>query len=164
VTASSIKTDARRSGHAGPGAEHPPEAWVALLRGHATLTRQMDAVLRAKHELTLNEFEVLLHLARAKDERLRRVDLAKRLVVTQGGVTRLLAGLEKRELVERASCDEDARVVYACLTEVGRRRLQAALPTHREDVRRLFSDNFSDPELDDLADLLGRLSGGAILE
>jgi DNA-binding MarR family transcriptional regulator len=124
----------------------------------------MDANLRQQHELTLNEFEVLLHLARAKDERLRRVDLAKRLVVTQGGVTRLLAGLEKRDLVERASCDEDARVVYACLTEVGRRRLKAALPTHREDVRRLFSDNFSDPELDDLAELLGRLSGGAILE
>ena len=137
---------------------------MALLRGHATLTRQMDAVLRERHELTLNEFEVLLHLAGAKDERLRRVDLAQRLLVTQGGVTRLLAGLEKRDLVKRASCETDARVVYACLTEDGRGRLKAALRTHREDVQRLFSDNFSEPELDRLAELLGRLSGGAILE
>lgn len=139
---------------------HPPEAWVRLLRGHATLTRQMDAALRELHGLNLNEYEVLLQLGNAEDGRLRRVDLAERLVITQGGITRLLAGLEGQGLVERASCDEDARVVYASLTNPGRRKLASARKTHLDDVRRLFSDQFTVAELDRLAELLSRLDEG----
>lgn len=137
-----------------------PEAWVKLLRGHAALTRQMDAALRELHGLSLNEFEVLLQLWHSEEGRLRRVDLAQRLLVTQGGITRLLAGLEGQGLVERESCKEDARVVYACLTTAGKRKLIAARKTHLGDVRRMFSDRFSKPELEQLAELLSRLGSG----
>jgi DNA-binding MarR family transcriptional regulator len=128
-----------------------------MLRGHATLTRRMDATLRELHGLSLNEFEVLLQLWHAEDSRMRRVDLAQHLVVTQGGITRLLAGLEKQELVERQSCDTDARVVYACLTATGKRKLLAARKTHLGDVERLFSHRFSEAELKQLAELLSRV-------
>ena len=139
------------------GAERAPEAWVRFLRSHATLTRRMDATLRELHGLSLNEFEILLQLWHAEDERLRRVDLAEHLVVTQGGITRLLAGLERQGLVERQSCESDARVVYACLTEEGERKLVAARETHLGDVRRMFGDRFSKPELEEMATLLARL-------
>ena len=142
------------------GRRRAPTAWVELLRGHATLTRRMDAALRELHRLSLNEYEVLLQLGNAEDGRLRRVDLAERLVITQGGITRMLAGLEGQGLVERESCDEDARVVYASLTSTGRRKLTSARKTHLDDVRRLFSDQFSDAELDRLAELLSRLDAG----
>lgn len=128
-----------------------------LLRGHAGLTRRMDATLRELHGLNLNEFEVLLQLRNAEEGRLRRVDLAQRLVITQGGITRLLAGLEDQGLVERASCKADARVVYACLTEAGEQKLAEAREAHLEDVRRLFSDRFDAAELEQLAALLSRL-------
>jgi DNA-binding MarR family transcriptional regulator len=147
----------RSSSRAG---ERAPDAWVKLLRGHATLTRQMDAALREQHGLSLNEFEILLQLWRAGDERLRRVDLAERLLITQGGITRLLAGLESRGLVERRSCDEDARVVYSVLTSAGERKLRSARGAHLADVERLFSDRFSEPELEQLAGLLSRLEDG----
>jgi DNA-binding MarR family transcriptional regulator len=119
----------------------------------------MDATLRELHGLSLNEFEVLLQLWHAEDGRLRRVDLAERLVVTQGGITRLLAGLERQGLVARQSCESDARVVYACLTRAGERKLRPARQTHLGDVRRLFSDRFSDAELKRLAALLSQLDG-----
>jgi DNA-binding MarR family transcriptional regulator len=131
-----------------PAAGLPPEAWVRLLRGHAGLTRRMDATLRELHGLNLNEYEVLLQLRNADEGRLRGVDLAQRLVITQGGVTRLLAGLD------------DARVVWAGLTKAGGEKLAAARATHLEDVRRLFSDRFSAPELDQLGELLGRIDPG----
>jgi DNA-binding MarR family transcriptional regulator len=140
-----------------PSGGRAPEAWVRMLRGHATLTRRMDATLRELHGLSLNEFEILLQLWHAEDGRLRRVDLAQRLVVTQGGITRLLAGLERQELVERQSCDTDARVVYACLTGSGKRKLLAARKTHLDDVERLFSNRFKGEELKQLAGLLSRL-------
>jgi DNA-binding MarR family transcriptional regulator len=143
-----------------PDGERAPAAWVEFLRSHATLTRRMDAALRELHGLSLNEYEILLQLRHAEDQRLRRVDLAERLIVTQGGITRLLAGLEREGLVEKASCKEDARVVYACLTSTGRRKLMSARKTHLGDVRVLFSDRFSDDELEQLAELLSRLDEG----
>ena len=141
-----------------PTAAAAPQAWVNLIRGHAGLTRRMDSALRELHGLNLNEYEVLLQLRNADQRRLRRVDLAERLLITQGGVTRLLAGLERQGLVRRQSCEEDARVVYACLTEAGARKLASARATHLDHVKRLFSDRFSELELDRLAELLARLT------
>jgi len=42
---------------------------VRLLRGHASVTRAMSAQLVAEHGLTINDYEALLHLARAEDGR-----------------------------------------------------------------------------------------------
>ena len=51
-------------------------AWVGLLRAHASTTRRFNAELVSEHGLTLNDYEVLLHLSREEGRRLRRVDLA----------------------------------------------------------------------------------------
>src|SRR6266540_927459 len=95
--------------------ETPPRAWAALVRAYATTTRALSAELVAEHGLTINDYEALLRLAHAEDERMRRVDLASALLVTPSGVTRLLDGLESAGLVERATCASDRRVVYAVL-------------------------------------------------
>jgi hypothetical protein len=99
-----------------------PLAWVQLLIVHASLTREMDAHLRAEHGLSLTSYEVLFALSTAPGQRMRRVDLANRLFVSQGGVTRLLAGLETAGLVARAASESDARVFYATLTDGSWRR------------------------------------------
>jgi DNA-binding MarR family transcriptional regulator len=121
------------------------------------MTRQMDADLITAHQITLSDYAVLLQLAQAPERRLRRVDLAELAVLTQSGITRLLAGLEKAGFVERAGCATDGRVVYAQLTDAGLEKLRAAALTHLESIRELFSSRFSAPELDDLAALLDRL-------
>ena len=135
-----------------------PAGWVPFLRGHGRVTRALDEALRRDHGLTLNEYEVLLQLWLSEQGRMRRVDLAAHLLITQGGVTRLLAGLERDGLVERAASDEDARVVFACLTAAGCARVEAARRDHLADVARLFADRFSAAELAQLDELLSRLS------
>ena len=87
------------------------------MRAHAGATRALNAQLLADHGLTINDYEVLLRLARAPDRRMRRVDLAEEVLLTASGITRLLDGLEKAGSVERGTCDSDRRVVYAVLTE-----------------------------------------------
>src|SRR4051812_35910930 len=52
-------------------------AWVSFLRAHAAITRQLNTDLQNAHGLTLNDYEVLLHLARAEEHAMRRVDLAE---------------------------------------------------------------------------------------
>jgi DNA-binding MarR family transcriptional regulator len=122
------------------------------------LTRRFSSDLLERHGLTLNDYEVLLHLARAPDRRLRRVDLAESIVLTPSGVTRLLAGLERAGYVARAACDTDARVIYAVLTDEGYGKLREAAPTHVDGIRTHFGDKFSLEELDTLAALLSRVS------
>jgi len=61
---------------------------------------------------------------------MKRVGLARRLRLTPSGVTRLLEGLERAGLVERAACPSDLRVTYAQLTEAGREKVEAAPCAH----------------------------------
>lgn len=131
-------------------------AWGQLLRGHAAATRLLGDELH-EHGLTINDYEALSLLSQAAGGRLKRVELARRLVLTPSGVTRLLEGLESAGLVERDACPADLRVVYAKLTDLGRERLAAAADEHIRTVRALFEEYLTDDELETLASLLERL-------
>ena len=133
------------------------QAWAKLLRAHAALTRRFSADLQATHGLTLNAYEVLLHLAHAPERRMRRVDLAGSVLLTASGITRLLEGLERAGYVDRAADENDARVTYAVLTNEGYEKLREAAPTHVGGIRELFGDRYSRDELETLAALLDRL-------
>jgi DNA-binding MarR family transcriptional regulator len=144
-----------------PQASIALDAWARLLRAHAATTRALSAQLSADHGLTINDYEALLLLARAEDDRMRRVDLAERLLLTASGVTRLLEGLENAGLVERADCASDRRVTYAVLTAAGRKKLEAAAKSHVTAVQAIFEQRFTDEELGQLAELLGHLPEAA---
>ena len=135
------------------------DAWVRLLRGHSATVRELNAQLISDWGLTINDYEALLLLSRADNERLRRTDLVRNLQLTASGVTRLLDGLECAGLVEKAHCESDARVTFAVLTDAGRTKLQDASCSHVAAIRELFEARYSDAELQTLAELLGRLPG-----
>jgi DNA-binding MarR family transcriptional regulator len=135
------------------------EAFVRLVRASAAVTRQLSAQLSADHGLSINAYEALLRLARAPDSRMRRVDLANGLLLTAGGVTRLLDGLERDGLVAREECSSDRRVSYAVLTESGRAKLREASKSHTRQIRELLGGTYDDDELTKLVALLDRLPG-----
>ncbi len=142
------------------GTYAPPlqlEAWISFLRAHAAITRELSADLQREHGLTLNDYEVLLHLSQAEGRRLRRVDLAQRVLLTASGITRLLDGLERSGLVCKETCSSDARVSYAKLTDDGRAKLASAAVTHVRGVDELFVGRYSEAERATLAELLSRL-------
>src|SRR3954470_3259634 len=135
------------------------DAFVRLVRANAAVTRQLSAQLSADHGLNLSEYEALLSLARAPESRLRRVDLANGLLLTAGGVTRLLDGLERDGFVAREECASDRRVTYAVLTEAGRAKLREASKSHTRQIRELLGGSYDDDELAQLVALLDRLPG-----
>ncbi len=96
---------------------------IALWEGRA------DAELGAIHGIGLSDFAALHHLAEATGGRLRRVDLARRLALTPSGVTRLLAPLERRGIVERETDATDARATFAVLTRSGKALVRDASVT-----------------------------------
>jgi DNA-binding MarR family transcriptional regulator len=139
---------------------------VRLLRGHAALRRTLSTQLQGDHGLTVNDYEALLLLSRADDGHLRRVDLAEGLQLTPSGVTRLLEGLEEQGLVTKDVCSRDARVTYAVITKAGLQKLKDASCGHVSAVRTLFEERYSEAELRQLSELMGRLPGaeGAVGE
>lgn len=100
----------------------------------------------------------LLQLDQAPANRLRRVDLADRLSVSQSTVTRLALPLEKLGFVRREADPRDARVGYVVLTKAGRQRVAEARVTFEQMAAGIFSDRWSDKEIATLASSLGRLT------
>jgi DNA-binding MarR family transcriptional regulator len=138
------------------------DAFVALVRAHAAATRSLNAQLSSDHGLTINDFEVLLRLARAPDRRLRRVDLAEQVLLTASGITRLLDGLERQGWVERGACDTDRRVVYAVLTDDGLAKLREARATHIPQIEEHVGRGLTPEDQAQLVQLLGKLDGGGV--
>ena len=130
---------------------------MSLLRAHAALTRELSARLEARHDLSLSDFDVLVQLYFAEGYRLRRIDLARQVLLTASGITRLLDGLERGGWVEKARCASDARVTYAVLTEQGLQRFEEARASHLADIDELFSSRFTPEECEALRGLLARL-------
>jgi DNA-binding MarR family transcriptional regulator len=133
------------------------DPWVSFLRAHAAITRELSAQLQRRHGLTLNDYEVLLHLSRADGGRMRRVDLAESVILTASGITRLLDGLEVSGLVCKETCASDRRVSYAKLTPAGTAKLREAGKSHITDIDELFLGRYSGSELATLGGLLSRL-------
>lgn len=135
------------------------EAWRSYLQSHASILRELDAELVAEHGMTTRDYEVLLYLAQAQERRLPMSALAERTMLTRSGITRLVDGLVAGGLIERVSCQSDARVSYAQLTDDGFEKLRGAGATHVASVHRMFLEHFSPEELEQLASLLSRLPG-----
>ena len=100
---------------------------------------------------------MLLQVAKAPGRRLRPVEIARAVVLTRSGITRLVQGLERAGLVERVDCPEDARGFLVALTPAGLELVRSARETHLEGVAELFTDRYTDEELATLSELLERL-------
>jgi DNA-binding MarR family transcriptional regulator len=133
-------------------------AWRGLLRAHACLAKRLDAELEQAHGLPMTSYEVLHHLEEASGGRMRMCELAEQAQLSRSGLTRLVDRMEREGLLERCSCDHDARGSYACLTHSGRERLQAARGTHLAVIREQFFSHFSEGELSSLADMWERIA------
>ena len=136
------------------------ESFVSLVRAYTHAMRELNAQLTADHGLTISDYEVLLRLSRAPEQRMRRVDLAGQVLLTASGITRLLDGLERHGYVARAACDSDRRVVYAVLTDDGSEKLQTASETHVAQIEDFFASRYDADELAELNALLSRVEPG----
>lgn len=136
-------------------------AWRGLLRAHAALVKTLDAELEQEHGLPLSSYEVLLFLDSSDGKRMRMRDLADSVLLSRSGLTRLIDRLEREALVERVSCESDARGAYAELTPAGSRKLEAARATHLAGVREHYLSHFGEAELELIGSFFERVVPGS---
>jgi DNA-binding MarR family transcriptional regulator len=158
VTAVKISPSEQDALAVGDRSEVGQHAWRGLLRAHACLAKRLDAELEAAHGLPMSSYEVLSNLKDQPGGRMRMCELAEQAQLSRSGLTRLVDRLERETLLERCSCAHDARGSYACLTQTGRERVEAARVTHVAVVREHFLSRFSESELSVLADMWERIA------
>ncbi|KAB2341402.1 winged helix-turn-helix transcriptional regulator [Actinomadura rudentiformis] len=137
--------------------------WRTLLRAQVQISRRIQADLLADHDLALASYDVLMHLGEAPDGRLRMNDLADRVLLSRSGLTRLVDRLQREGLVCRASCDSDARGLFAVLTPAGRARLAAATPTYQRGVREYVLSRLDEEDLRQFGHILDKLADDPVV-
>ena len=121
-------------------------AWLALLRAHATLVRQLALDLVEETGLTLGDYDVLSQLATAGGA-LRMTELADRAFSSRSGMTRRVDRLVEQGLVRRTETNADGRGVAVTLTDQGVSRFKQTAPIHIRRVAELFVAPLGDQEL-----------------
>jgi DNA-binding MarR family transcriptional regulator len=129
-----------------------------LLEAAHRLENRLGRELEAASDLSMTSFEVLLRLSRSPGGVLTMGELSDQLVLTTGGVTRLVDRMTAAGHVERRPCATDRRVQYAGITPAGRAALAPALRLHTNALREVF-EGFSATDLGRLDGLLDRLRG-----
>jgi DNA-binding MarR family transcriptional regulator len=129
--------------------------WLRLYAATSLVEREMRRLLRSRFATTLPRFDLMAALERAPDG-LRMGDLSRRLMVTGGNVTAVVASLEREGLVVRRASAADRRTSYVALTARGRDAFAAMAREHEQWIDRLLAD-LPDDAVDRLADLLADL-------
>jgi DNA-binding MarR family transcriptional regulator len=127
------------------------EAWEALFRAQATIGRDLVEG-DSWGELVPREYGVLYALS-AAPEGLRITELLDDVLLTQPGMSRLIARLEERGLVERADDPDDRRACRVRLTEAGARAQREIGLAHGRQVAEAMTQGLSRHELLQLRDL-----------
>jgi DNA-binding MarR family transcriptional regulator len=107
------------------------DQWRGLFARHAAVYNAIEAELRQKHGIGVNEFEVLERLMVCREGKCRSADVMDAVHLSQSAASRLVARMERDGLVERAMCDLDRRGIFVVLTDAGRQRYREARPTQR---------------------------------
>ena len=131
--------------------------WRAYLRSVNLIERRLNEGLKAAGGLTIEDYEVLVHLSETGDQRLRMSELSQRLVHSQSRLTQRVDRLVKRGYVSREKCPEDRRGTFACLTDEGFAALEATAPQHVQDVRDALIDLIEPDEHAVIAEVLERI-------
>lgn len=132
-------------------------AWRAYVIASELLRKQLNRELQDQHGLALADYEVLVRLSEGDGGRMRMAQLAGEVASSKSRLSHQIARMEAAGLVQRAECGDDARGVFAEITEAGRARLKETAPTHVTGVRAHLIDLLDAADQKSLADVFERV-------
>lgn len=105
-----------------------------------------------QYDLTTAQFDVLMQISNF--EPLTQGELAKKVTVTQGGISRMLTRLEKEGLIKR---QQEWKTKTISLTNKGRQKLDNAFDAQLAFQSSFFEDCLSKEEQKTLLSLMSRV-------
>jgi DNA-binding MarR family transcriptional regulator len=136
-------------------------AWQAVLTTHASVVARVEEALAEAGLPPLSWYDVLWAVRRAPGRRVRMAELADRLTLSRGGLTKLAGRLEAAGLLRREPAEDDGRGLYAVLTDAGEDMLRRMWPVYSRVLRETFVDTISADEAAAIAAGLHRATAAA---
>ncbi|WP_024877932.1 MarR family winged helix-turn-helix transcriptional regulator [Saccharomonospora piscinae] len=128
--------------------EREARAWRGLIGVLQRLPTVLERQLVQDARLSAAEYTLLVPLSEASGGVLRARDLGRMVSWERSRISHQITRMQKRGLVVREECSEDARGSMVRLTDAGRAAIVAAAPAHVAAVRQHFIDALTDAELD----------------
>lgn len=133
------------------------DVWAKYRRLRRTLHKAQERQLLRDSGLSAADYALLAPLSEAPEGLLRARDLGAEVDWERSRLSHQISRMEKRGLVTREACADDARGSMVRLTPAGRKAIEEAAPRHAETVRRLFFDPLDAEEVRILGQFLGRI-------
>lgn len=130
-----------------PLSEDELQMWLALMRGMAIVNRRLARDMQQEHGYHISWYDVLVRLFHAPHCQMTMSELADNVVMSGGGLTRLLDKMVEAGLIERVLDPEDRRLVYARLTDAGRELAAELMQAHQQRIREYVVQHLSDEEV-----------------
>ena len=137
--------------------ERQQHLWRSYLQMNRGLYARLEDLLAREGGVSAADYAVLVPLSEEITGVLRSRDLGAEIGWDRSRLSHHLARMEKRGMVVREECDEDARGLMVRLTPSGRQAIEDAAPAHAEAVQRHFFDLLSKKEVDTLTDVFERV-------
>ncbi|MFT5201571.1 MAG: DNA-binding MarR family transcriptional regulator [Candidatus Aldehydirespiratoraceae bacterium] len=141
--------------------EEEMRIWRAFIEVRGRVTTELEQSLKQNAGMTLDDYEVLVLLSEAHEQRMRMTAMSESLVHSQSRLTQRIDRLVKRGWVRREQCPEDRRGMLAVITSEGLAVIEAAAPAHVRDVRELLIDLIEPSERAVVAEVLERVAASA---
>lgn len=122
-------------------------AWAGYRHMRRTLDARLNRELEQQSGLSEPDYDVLSNLSETDDGRIRARELGARLQWSSSRLTHHVGRMERRGLVRREECADDARAAVVVLTDAGRAAIDDAAPAHVASVRRHFVDLLTEDQL-----------------
>ncbi|HVY97735.1 MAG TPA: MarR family transcriptional regulator [Solirubrobacterales bacterium] len=134
------------------------EAWEALFRAQRTIYGEFEHSQEVWGSLAPTEYGVLYALSTAPGP-LRITELCEDVLLSQPGMSRLIARLEGKGLIERVEDPSDARASRVRMTAEGVRTQRQVGAAHGRQVAKLMVRGLDAEEMTALRDLCRKLIG-----
>lgn len=105
--------------------------WLQVLNVHRLIYDDLNATMLAGAGLSIPKFDALAHLYRYRDG-LSMGELSKKMKVSNGNVSGLVARLQKDGYVDRKNAATDRRSFLATITDSGVEAFEKAVDLHHQ--------------------------------
>ena len=133
-------------------------AWRSLISAYSVAVERIERELSEAGLPPLAWYDVLLELSVAPGCRLRMHELARAVVMSRSGLTRLVDRLEKADLLHREPDPTDGRGSFASLTAEGASIREKMWPIYARGIAEHFGAHVSEEEAEVIGRALGRVS------
>lgn len=131
--------------------------WQGYLQVNQHLFAALEDQLTRDAALSASDYKVLVPLSETPGGVLRARELCTEIGWDRSRLSHHISRMEKRGLVNREECTDDARGMMIRLTKAGKSAIHDAAPNHVESVQQHFFDLLSDEELETLGAVFDRV-------